>query len=217
MKKLIKNKIVTIGIIGIFLLTIFGGLAPAASRPSYISITLTDKYSIDLDFLPPQISEIMFTKGYRLRIAESAQIPLWKGESKSLLFKQVATVIGHLVRVNLTLPENDYTDENITIYLYVTIAKNRLGTTLFYQESCIALIKKTNIPLMLRLPNADTHINRYRLAWFMNDVDERNSDNSVYGQGEFYNRRTQKTLRLWSCVTYDLIGNYNGTGGVNFL
>ena len=220
-EKMIGNKLI-IGLIIILLLIIPTGLANAKLKPSYISIELTDglcRYSIDLDFLPPQISKIMLTNGFNfnMHLTESPQIPLWKSEFKVRSFKDVATVIGHLVRINISLPKNNYADENITIYSYVTIAKNRLGRTLFYQESSIAIIKRANIPLILRLPDVDTHISRYRLTWFMNDVDECNSDNSIYGQGEFYNRRTQKTVRLWSCVIYDLTGNYNGTGGVNFL
>ena len=123
-RNFLKNRRGSLGILSILLAILLIG-----SEVAYFTI-VSNGYSIDLDYLPDELKEVMKEKGFGYGITSYNETVLWKAEGRTRA-TDVKYVTGQLYEINLTFPENDCTRYPVYIYEYIVTARNKFNWSLF--------------------------------------------------------------------------------------
>lgn len=213
MRRLLENRVGTLGIIAILLALLLAG-----SEVAYISIG-TDGYRLDLDndCLPEELVNLSVKEGVSFETTKHPSDILWEADKPTRL-TEVKHVTGQLFETKLTFPENDYARGPVYIYEYIVTARNRFNWPLFSLHVRGTFIDTRGI---IRdyfdeiIPYADSHaLFPFRVMWRVNSLDRDHSVNElIYAEGQFFNRFTQDTVTLWACISYKKMGGYTDKSG----
>lgn len=221
-RKLFKNKVASVGIIGTLVTLIVNVLMGAViTVPTETGSFQMGRFVINFDQLPKELRDTMLTKGFAWNFTLTAEKIIWQKEHKYVRekFTDIDRITCQLLDFNLSILENNILGNNINNYTidkptriisYMLTAKNKFNVALFYLEVRATIIYAKGGTFVI--PYAENRVSSlFRKTWQIHELDRENTTSSVTAEGEFFNYHTQQTITLQNIIVYNITGWHNET------